>query len=140
MKKLLATILAIYVIGVSFVLVTGFLQKQSKEDDVAPQAGSSQPAQAGSGQQPVTTTSKSFTNAEVIKHNNSSNCWLIIGGKVYDVTNFLSQHPGGAGTILSYCGKEATRAFDTKDQSFGGGHSSGANTLLQDYLIGTLSP
>jgi cytochrome b involved in lipid metabolism len=35
-------------------------------------------------------------------------CWVIIKGLVYDVTNFLDEHPGGAGIILKYGGKDAT--------------------------------
>ncbi|KAI5296740.1 hypothetical protein KEM55_005672, partial [Ascosphaera atra] len=46
------------------------------------------------------------------KHNNRSSCWVVIHGKVYDVTDFLPEHPGGAKIILKYAGKEATEAFD----------------------------
>ena len=35
-------------------------------------------------------------------------CWVIIKGEVYDVTNFLDDHPGGAAIILKYGGKDAT--------------------------------
>jgi cytochrome b involved in lipid metabolism len=35
-------------------------------------------------------------------------CWVIIKGQVYDVTNFLDDHPGGAAIILKYGGKDAT--------------------------------
>jgi hypothetical protein len=35
-------------------------------------------------------------------------CWVIIKGEVYDVTNFLDHHPGGAAIILKYAGKDAT--------------------------------
>lgn len=35
-----------------------------------------------------------FTLADVGKHNSESNCWVIVHGKVYDVTPFLSKHPG----------------------------------------------
>ena len=35
-------------------------------------------------------------------------CWVIIKGEVYDVTDFLDDHPGGAAIILKYGGKDAT--------------------------------
>ena len=38
---------------------------------------------------------KAFTLAEVAKHNTDADCWLVIEGVVYDVTEFLSEHPGG---------------------------------------------
>ncbi|OGI15394.1 hypothetical protein A3K63_05705 [Candidatus Micrarchaeota archaeon RBG_16_49_10] len=74
---------------------------------------------------------------ETAKHGSQDDCWLIIGGKVYDVTSFISLHPGGAGEIIFYCGKEATNAFNTKNQ--GSPHSSNAQAMLGDYYIGDLN-
>lgn len=49
---------------------------------------------------------------EVAKHNSRGSCWVIINGKVYDVTGFLDEHPGGASIILQYGGKDATAEYD----------------------------
>ncbi|EER08178.1 cytochrome b5 isoform 1, putative, partial [Perkinsus marinus ATCC 50983] len=38
---------------------------------------------------------KTYTAAEVATHNSESDCWVIIGDEVYDVTEFLPDHPGG---------------------------------------------
>jgi cytochrome b involved in lipid metabolism len=76
---------------------------------------------------------------EVAKHNNSSSCWMVISGKVYDVTTAISSHPGGAGNILSSCGKDATAAFQTKDKSPGKNHSGMAYSMLNSYYIGDLN-
>jgi cytochrome b involved in lipid metabolism len=32
-------------------------------------------------------------------------CWLVIEGKVYDVTPFLDEHPGGFDTLVSNSGE-----------------------------------
>ncbi|PHH84899.1 hypothetical protein CDD83_1209 [Cordyceps sp. RAO-2017] len=49
---------------------------------------------------------------EVAAHNSQDSCWVIIHGKAYDVTEFLSEHPGGQKIILKYAGKDASDAFD----------------------------
>lgn len=81
-----------------------------------------------------TITMKYFTN-----HTNASDCWIRINGDVYDVTNYLNEHPGGAERILPFCGgPDATEAFATKDGR--GAHSQQAESLLAQMLVGTLSP
>merc|ERR1719329_65738 len=49
---------------------------------------------------------------EVAKHNSKSSCWVVLDGKVLDVTNFLSEHPGGELAILTFAGKDATEEFN----------------------------
>ncbi|KAF3011544.1 Cytochrome b5 domain-containing protein 1 [Neopestalotiopsis sp. 37M] len=49
--------------------------------------------------------------SDVQKHKSKESCWIIIDSAVYDVTDFLTSHPGGSGTILRYAGKDATEAF-----------------------------
>ncbi|EIW70925.1 hypothetical protein TREMEDRAFT_28420 [Tremella mesenterica DSM 1558] len=48
---------------------------------------------------------------EVKKHNKRDDCWVIINGTVYDVTDFLPRHPGGPGIILANSGRDATQIF-----------------------------
>jgi len=78
----------------------------------------------------------SLTPAEIAKHNTANDCWLLIRGKVYDVTSYLPYHPGGPQTIIQYCGQDATNAFATQDK--GKPHSPNAESLLASYYIGSL--
>ena len=39
--------------------------------------------------------SKTFTMKEVAKHSAKKDCWMVIGGRVFDTTKFLDEHPGG---------------------------------------------
>jgi cytochrome b involved in lipid metabolism len=54
----------------------------------------------------------SITPEQVASHNKESDCWVILNGKVYDVTAFLPDHPGGKKAILAYAGKDASEEFN----------------------------
>lgn len=51
-----------------------------------------------------TAATKEYEMEEVQKHNTEDDCWLVIGGKVYDVTTYLPEHPGGADIMLGSTG------------------------------------
>ncbi|KAF3398475.1 Cytochrome b2 [Penicillium rolfsii] len=78
---------------------------------------------------------KVFDAAEVAKHNTSKSCWVILYGKVYDVTDFVSNHPGGAMVILKLAGKDATEEFDPV-------HPPGTleENLKPEAFLGTIDP
>lgn len=72
-----------------------------------------------------------YSIAEVEKHTSDTDCWIIVNDKVYDCTPFLKDHPGGASSILITGGTDTTEEFDAI-------HSSKAQAMLEDYLIGRL--
>lgn len=53
-----------------------------------------------------------YTMDQVAVHNKKGDCWVVLNGKVLNVSNFLSQHPGGELAILTFAGKDATSEFD----------------------------
>merc|ERR1712216_1050885 len=53
-----------------------------------------------------------YTMEDVAKHNTKQSCWVVLDGKVLDVTSFLSEHPGGELAILTFAGKDATEEFN----------------------------
>jgi len=67
---------------------------------------------------------------EVSKHNTSDSCWLVVRGRVYDVTAFSSKHPGGPKAILRHAGTDSTEDFDF--------HSREAQKMWGQYHIGYL--
>ncbi|KAF7845552.1 cytochrome b5 [Senna tora] len=75
---------------------------------------------------------KVYTLAEVSQHNNSKDCWLIIDGKVYNVTKFLEDHPGGDEVLISATGKDATDDFEDV------GHSTSAKAMMDEYYVGDI--
>jgi len=74
-----------------------------------------------------------FTMCQVQQHNNESSAWIIAKQNVYDVTPFLSNHPGGSYSLLKYAGG----VKDTyKDLMF---HSKNGQKMWSKYLIGSLT-
>ncbi|KAL2457724.1 Cytochrome b5 [Abeliophyllum distichum] len=73
-----------------------------------------------------------YVYEEVGKHDKTKDCWLIINGKVYDVTPFMDDHPGGDEVLLSATGKDATNDFEDV------GHSDSAREMMDKYYIGEI--
>ncbi|KAJ7951357.1 Cytochrome b5 [Quillaja saponaria] len=73
---------------------------------------------------------KVHTFEEVAKHNHKNDCWIIIHGKVYDVTPFLEEHPGGDEVLLLAAEKDATDDFEDV------GHSEDARETMKKFFVG----
>jgi predicted heme/steroid binding protein len=69
------------------------------------------PPQASAATAPPAATRK-LTLAAVAEHNTDKDCWVIIHDKVYDLSSFLPDHPGGKRAIMLFAGKDATEEFD----------------------------
>ncbi|KAI1214439.1 FMN-dependent dehydrogenase-domain-containing protein [Annulohypoxylon truncatum] len=73
--------------------------------------------------------------AEVSEHNTQDSCWMVLHGKVYDITSFVPKHPGGRSILLKNAGQDASRAFDSVHPV----------EILEEYLtpdqvLGTIEP
>uniref|UniRef100_A0A6P7FB53 Cytochrome b5 n=1 Tax=Diabrotica virgifera virgifera TaxID=50390 RepID=A0A6P7FB53_DIAVI len=75
---------------------------------------------------------KFYSYDEISRHNGKDNprVWIVIRDAVYDVTDYLEEHPGGAEVIKDWAGKDATKEFDSL------GHSSDAKNKLKKLKIG----
>ena len=51
---------------------------------------------------------KEYSLADVSKHTSSDDCWLAINGKVYNVSDYADEHPGGPELLRERAGKDAT--------------------------------
>jgi cytochrome b involved in lipid metabolism len=80
--------------------------------------------------------SKKYTAEEVAKHNvldgPNKSTWVIYEGKVYDISNFVSEHPGGTEVLADTAGTDITRSFTEI------GHSDHARGLMTPMLVGEL--
>ncbi|XP_073830303.1 cytochrome b5 [Musca autumnalis] len=71
---------------------------------------------------------------ETVKlHNTPSDLWVVIENKVYDLSKFRSEHPGGEETLDEVAGRDATQDFIDV------GHSQEAREMMKKYFIGDLA-
>ena len=71
--------------------------------------------------------------ATVAKNNTSKSCYVTIGVNVYDVTNFIEDHPGGADLILKYAGQDVEEIMQDEESHV---HPESAYEILNDRHIG----
>eukprot|EP00004_Rigifila_ramosa_P022344 TRINITY_DN6094_c0_g1_i1.p1 TRINITY_DN6094_c0_g1~~TRINITY_DN6094_c0_g1_i1.p1 ORF type:complete len:130 (-),score=18.21 TRINITY_DN6094_c0_g1_i1:171-560(-) len=67
---------------------------------------------------------------EIKKHRSKESLWIVLHGRVYDVTKFVDTHPGGSESLLEQGGKDGTEEFEEFR------HPPYARDLLVDYDIG----
>eukprot|EP01100_Stratorugosa_tubuloviscum_P004256 TRINITY_DN2055_c0_g1_i1.p1 TRINITY_DN2055_c0_g1~~TRINITY_DN2055_c0_g1_i1.p1 ORF type:complete len:126 (+),score=23.30 TRINITY_DN2055_c0_g1_i1:98-475(+) len=75
---------------------------------------------------------RKFTKNEVSLHNSRKDAWIIVRNKVYDVTNYIDEHPGGD-SILKNVGGDSTIGFE------GLQHPSHVRDTIEMFYIGDLT-
>jgi hypothetical protein len=81
-----------------------------------------------------TTTVVGYTLAQVRANNTARSCWTAIDGIVYDLTRWISNHPGGSSAILFLCGTDGTNAFKAQHEN-----QSRPAIRLDMYRLGPLN-
>ncbi|XP_065849965.1 cytochrome B5-like protein [Euphorbia lathyris] len=79
----------------------------------------------------VKKVSQVYTKSEVSLHNKRTDCWVIIKEKVYDITSYVEEHPGGD-AILNHAGDDSTEGF------YGPQHATRVFDMIDDFYIGEL--
>ncbi|GIJ86486.1 fatty acid alpha-hydroxylase [Aspergillus pseudoviridinutans] len=74
-----------------------------------------------------------FSAADIRKHRSAESCYVTLGSKVYNVSNFLVNHPGGMSLILNHAG---TDLGDVLADAAIHRHSNAAYEILEEYHIG----
>ncbi|KAK9469854.1 cytochrome b5-like heme/steroid binding domain-containing protein [Lipomyces arxii] len=78
--------------------------------------------------------SEVYTREQVKAHADRDDLWMVIHGKVYDVTKFVDEHPGGEEVLIDAAGVDASDAFEDV------GHSDEARKILEELIVGELDP
>jgi hypothetical protein len=81
-----------------------------------------------------TPTIAGYTMAQVKANNSARSCWTAIDGFVYNLTSWISSHPGGAGAILFLCGTDGTNAFKAQHEQ-----QARPAVRLDGYKLGPLN-
>ena len=128
--------LGVFLLLILFLFLTGCNKQQTNTDQPQQQQNQEQTPlpQAQGQEQPIV---QKFSMEEIAKHNSKEDCWLLISGKVYNVTKNIGVHPGGA-AILEGCGKDATTLFETRPMGSGTPHSEKARGYLANTYMGDL--
>ena len=79
-------------------------------------------------------TWKVWKMAEVRKHNTREDMWMVIRGKVYNITQYLPYHPGGISILDKAAGNDGTVLFDKYHKWIS------AEAILEACFIGILAP
>lgn len=74
-----------------------------------------------------------YTPSQVSAKKSAADLWITHSSKVYNISTFINDHPGGPEIILQYAGKDISQLMDEEHQ-----HSTAAIDILQEYLVGTL--
>ncbi|KAH9876676.1 hypothetical protein J1614_003808 [Plenodomus biglobosus] len=75
---------------------------------------------------------KEYTYSDVSEHNTKKDLFIVVHDKVYNVSGFVDEHPGGEEVMLDVGGQDSTEAFEDV------GHSDEARAILDGMLVGTL--
>ena len=81
-------------------------------------------------------TLPTFLQSELAEHNTTDSCYVSIGKRVFDVTDFVDSHPGGGELVLEYGGRDVTNILKDQDSHT---HSEAAYEVLEDSFIGFLA-
>lgn len=135
-KTLLIIVVILICTLIAGVLYLGKIQNdtytaQPVSTDTTPSTAT--PGTASSTISSATTTVTTYSMQDVMTHANESSCWTVIRGKVYDLTSYVKQHPGGSKAVLRMCGTDGTANFTSQH-----GGKKGPESSLAKFEIGVL--
>lgn len=58
-----------------------------------------------------------LSTQQIAQHNNAKDCWIVVDGQVWDLTEFAPNHPGGAGSKQAVEGNYNTLSNNSKTEA-----------------------
>lgn len=129
-NKLATALIIVFILGLAWIIYQGRpVMNLSKTNNQGTQT-----VQTANSPVPSNTSSDTaFAMSEVATHNTPADCWSAINNQVYDLSSWVSRHPGGQGAIIRLCGTDGSDAFNGKH-----GGSRQAQSALVLLKIGQL--
>ena len=130
MKKLVYTVFIAFWAAIGTLTLVNTLAPDIAEEEKRPVRDDTEPTE--------------YSMVEVEEHASLDDCWMVIEGVVYDVSEYVPRHPAPPRVLKPWCGREATEGMRTKgddsgDDSDGNSdHSARAWRMLERYRIGEL--
>lgn len=72
-----------------------------------------------------------YTLKQISEHKSDDDCWVAVDNRVYNITNWLSRHPGGKSILFNFAGTDCSDEFRTF-------HYKPNYKLLNSFCVGTL--
>lgn len=119
--------------GAAAVWESRSLDSEAQEDSATTVPATTAPSAVASSSSGGAGAASGYTIAEVQKHSSPNDCWSVVSANVYDLTQWIPQHPGGSGVIEAMCGTDGTTMFNSQHQG-----SSSAAAALAQFLLGPL--
>ncbi|EOA84359.1 uncharacterized protein SETTUDRAFT_63376, partial [Exserohilum turcica Et28A] len=69
---------------------------------------------------------------QLSQHNTQQDLWIAVFGKVYNLTAFAKDHPGGIDVLCECAGTDGTEVYEYA------GHSESALSVLDRFQVGVL--
>eukprot|EP00483_Globobulimina_turgida_P007904 UN07920 len=73
---------------------------------------------------------KEYSWDEIRKHNQEEDLWIVLHNRVYEITDFQIDHPGGPDVLQDIAAQDATEEFENIL------HTEKARKMTKKYLIG----
>ncbi|KAK2813426.1 hypothetical protein FQN50_000742 [Emmonsiellopsis sp. PD_5] len=74
-----------------------------------------------------------ITLAQLEAHNSQEDLWIAVHGKVYNLTSFAKDHPGGIEVLKTCAGTDGSETYEYA------GHSSDAINKIEHLVVGNLA-
>lgn len=136
MKAIYLTGIGMFWTAIVILGVAGLLSYENRSRDITQTTDTPGTSTAETTTEAVAGGETLWTESIVAGHSAVNDCWIIVNGGIFNVTEYVPFHPGGTNAIRPWCGRESTQAFTIRGEN--GEHSNSAWSQLEKYYLAKL--